>query len=161
MCPDLRVLKSFKIFPRMTHFDYTSNRYFVYVYLNPFIELQKGLRYAVNNKEYCFGYKPLYVGKGTGAGYRHNQHIKSWLNKTEKNIYKLKWFGYLEKEMALAKIKKNHDLPWDWNEYRNNFVVVLETFNSPQELLNFEVGLIQTIGTIKNSTGPLVNIISN
>lgn len=161
MCPNLHILKSFKIHPRIIHFDYIENRYFVYVYLNPFSDVKESISYTINNKNYCFGYSPLYIGKGTGAGYRHNQHISSFLKKTEKNHYKTEWFNYLEKQMIVAKLKKDYSKPWNWDEYKKSYVVVLEVFKTAEDLLDFEVKMIQTIGTLKRKTGPLVNIISN
>ena len=55
------------------------------------------------------------------------------------------------------------DKPHNWKEYQMNWVIILETFQDPKDLLNFEVTLIKNIGTVysKKNKGPLVNKIEN
>lgn len=161
MCPNIKLLKSYKIYPRQLSFNYMVDKFFIYVYLNPFAEYDKPKSYRINNKEYCFAYEPIYIGKGTGAGYRHNQHISSFIKGSEQNSYKVAAFKKLQSDMADATAKQERDKPWNWKEYQADFVIILETFQDPKKLLKFEMDCINKMGTVKNKKGPLVNKINN
>jgi hypothetical protein len=137
------------------------DRFFIYIYLDPFQELVRAKQYSIENKEYCFAYMPIYVGKGTGSGYRQNQHLTAFIAGRENNPYKKEAFTNIHKKMADAAAKGDQSKPWNWKEYQNSYIVILETFNDPKRLLKFEVELIQGIGTIFDKTGPLTNKIKN
>ena len=161
MCPNFNLLKTYKIYPRKIDFNYMRDKFFIYVYLNPFKELGKANSYKIKGQEYCFAYEPIYVGKGTGAGYRHNQHITSFLSGKENNQYKVKILNEIKKGMATSVAKGIHTKPWNWKEYQTGWVIVLETFDSHRSLLEFEMELINSIGTQFDKTGTLSNKIKN
>jgi hypothetical protein len=161
MCPNINLLKSYKVYPRKLNFNYMSDKFFIYVYLDPFQPLNKPLKFNINQNEYCFAYMPIYIGKGTGAGYRHNQHIASFVNSSEKNKFKVAAFHMIQENMAAAAAKQENDKPWNWKEYQAQFVVILETFNDPKQLLKFEMEIINKIGRVQDHSGPLTNIIKN
>jgi hypothetical protein len=137
------------------------DKFFIYMYLDPFQEYVKPKEYNILNKNYCFAYAPIYVGKGTGAGYRQNQHLSTFISGRENNQYKKQVFDNIQRKMADAAAKGDHTKPWNWKEYQNAYIVILETFHDPKQLLKFEMELIQGIGTIFDKTGPLSNKIKN
>jgi hypothetical protein len=137
------------------------DKFFIYVYLNPFKEYEKPKSFKFDNKEYCFAYEPIYVGKGTGAGYRQHQHLTSFLSGKEHNPYKIKILEKIRNGMATAVAKHDHTKPWNWKEYQEGYVIVLETFKDPKILLKTEVKIINEIGTQFDKTGPLANKIKN
>lgn len=161
MCPNFALLKSYKVYPRKIDFNYMRDRFFIYVYLNPFKELRRPLTARAGGKEYCFAYEPIYVGKGTGAGYRQNQHLQNFKNDRESNIQKVKALSEIQKKMAEAVAKQDHSKPWNWQEYKDGYIVILEVFPDARHLLNFEIELINDIGTIYDHKGPLTNKIKN
>jgi len=161
MCPNLPLLKTYKVYPRKINFNYMADRYFVYVYLNPFDELQQALKYTAGGTDYCFAYQPIYIGKGTGAGYRQNQHLNAYINKRERNPYKIQVLKDIEDKMAVAAARGDHTKPWNWKEYQDGYVIILETFETPAELLKFEMELINAIGTQHSGSGQLANKIQN
>ena len=161
MCPNINLLKSYKVYPRKINFNYHKDKFFIYVYLDPFKEYNKPLAIKVNGPEYCFAYEPFYIGKGTGAGYRHNQHISSFKKNTENNPFKVAALKRIEEEMSLAAAKHIENKPWNWTEYQKQFVIILETFQDPKDLLKFEMSLINQLGTVKDKKGPLANKIKN
>jgi len=161
MCPNIQLLKTYRVYPRKLEFNYLKDKFFIYIYLDPFQEFQKPKVYNIDQKEYCFAYQPIYVGKGTGSGYRQNQHIKTFLSGRENNKIKVEAFKQIADKMANAAAKGDHTKPWNWKEYQDSYVIILETFFDPKQLLRFEVELIQGIGTIFDKTGPLVNKIKN
>lgn len=162
MCPNISLLKSYKFYPKLHEFSYMREKYFVYIYLNPFKEYDRPYTFKVNGEEFCTMYEPIYVGKGTGGrGYRHNQHIKSFTSNKEQNSIKVKWFKYIEDEMKKAKENNNINKPWNWDEYKKGWVIVAKTFNNATDLLKFEVTMIQELGTRWDATGPLTNKIKN
>jgi len=161
MCPNFNLLKTYKVYPRRIEFNYMKDKFFVYVYLDPFKELSKAKQYKVQKETYCFAYEPIYIGKGTGAGYRQHQHITSFLSGKEQNAYKIKALERIRKGMAEAAATNDHTKPWNWKEYQKSYVIVLETFIDPKQLLKFEMELINTIGIQHDRTGPLANKIKN
>jgi hypothetical protein len=161
MCPNINLLKTYKVYPRKIDFNYLKDNFFIYIYLDPFQELEKPKAYNIQNKEYCFAYMPIYVGKGTGSGYRQNQHIASFLSGRENNQIKVNTLKIIQEKMADAAAKGDHTKPWNWKEYQDGYVIILETFNDPKQLLKYEMELIQGIGTIVKHTGPLTNKIIN
>jgi len=161
MCPNINLLKTYKVYPRKLSFNYMTDRFFVYVYIDPFQPLKKPMAVKVQNKKYCFAFNPIYVGKGTGGGYRQNQHIADFLNNKNHNPKKRELFQKIQEGMADAVAKDAHQMPWNWKEYQNNYIIILETFNTAVDLLNFEVALINQLGTVFDKTGPLGNKIKN
>jgi len=161
MCPNIHLLKTYKVYPRKIDFNYMRDNFFIYIYLDPFQEQVRPLSYNINSKEYCFAYMPIYVGKGTGAGYRHNQHLTSFIKGNESNPYKVQTLKLIHEKMADAAAKQDHTKPWNWDEYQKSFIIILETFEDSAQLLKFEVNLIQGIGTLFDNTGPLTNKIKN
>lgn len=161
-CPNDSLLKTYKMFPRLHEFSYMRDKYFIYVYLNPFKEYRTSLKFKVQGIQFCSAFEPIYVGKGTnGNGYRHNQHISAFLNNKENNRIKVKIFKEIENEMKKAKELKLVNKPWDWQEYQKGWVFVVRSLNSQEELKRFEMQMINTIGTRWDATGPLVNKIKN
>jgi len=161
MCPNINLLRSYKVYPRKTNFNYNADKFFIYVYLDPFRELEKPIVVKANNKEYCFAYEPFYLGKGTGAGYRHNQHISAFKKNNENNPFKVATLKRIEEEMVLAAAKHQENKPWTWTEFQQHYVVILETFQDPKELLKFEMTVINQLGTQQDKKGPLANKIKN
>ncbi len=162
MCPNKALLKTYKIFPKLHEFSYMREKYFVYMYLNPFKEYNEPYSFKVLGTEFCTMYEPLYIGKGTGgSGYRQNQHIKNFTSNKEQNQIKIKWFKYIEDEMEKAKKAKLVNRPWNWNEYKKDWVQVIKTFDSAEDLLEFEIKMIREVGTRWDATGPLTNKIKN
>ncbi len=162
-CPDINLLKSYKVYPSKIDFKYQSYKFFIYVYLDPFQEFPKAMEAKAGEplKTYCFAYAPIYLGKGTGAGYRHNQHLKAFQNKRENNPEKIKAFEKIRDGMAEAAAIQDHTKPWNWKEYQNQYIVILETFEDPKELLKFEMQLIKELGTKWDHSGYLSNKIRN
>jgi len=163
---NINVLKLDKIYPKIEDFHFYKYQFYIYVYLNPFKPLKKPLvMKSIKGKEektYLSAYEPLYVGKASsGGGYRHNQHIHKYQIGQETNILKIKAFQELEKNFEKARKENSFHLPHNWKEYQSNWIIILETFNDPKELLKFEVTLIKNIGTKYSKTGPLVNKIEN
>lgn len=153
-----------KVRPRINHFDYKRYPFYVYVYLNPFVEAQS--KYKLPGEYIEFAYEPFYVGKATGAGFRHNQHIAEYLkNGTEtvnhvtiKDPFKKEAFKELEKNMKLFG-HKDIKYPRNWEEYQKDWIVIVKAVSDQFALVRYEKNLIKTIGTIKKGTGPLVNIL--
>lgn len=161
-CPNGNLLKSYKIYPKLHEFNYMREKFFVYIYLNPFTVYPQPYTVRIQQQEYCMAYEPLYVGKGSGgSGYRQNQHIGSFISAKVQNPIKIKWFKYIETEMQKAERREDTTKPWNWKEYKIDWIQVIRTFNSAESQLQFEVEMIQKIGTRWDSTGPLVNKIKN
>ncbi len=160
-CPSERLLKSFKVYPRRVDFNYKLDKFFIYMYLDPFQELKKAKTFKAGGTEYCFAYQPIYLGKGTGAGYRQNQHLQAFLKGRENNTYKVKAMEKIRDGIAKAVAEGDTSKPYNWKEYQEGWIIVLETFNSPKELLKFEMELIKSIGVQKDKSGPLANKITN
>ncbi len=151
-----------KMRPRINHFDYKKYKFYIYIYLNPFKPAQ--LKYKMPGQYVEFAFEPLYVGKATNAGFRHNQHIAEYLKtglekegvKTIHNETKKLAFKELE-----ANMKKygptNVNLPSNWTEYQNQWIMIHKVFDNGFDLARYEAKLIKTIGTVRKGTGPLVN----
>jgi hypothetical protein len=163
MCPNINLLKTYGVYPSKVDFQYQSYKFFIYVYLNPFKEYKRPVIHKAGfpEQEFCFAYEPIYIGKGTGPGYRQNQHLSAFLNKKENNAWKVKTFNEIQANMAKAAANMQTDKPWNWEEYKKKYVKVLETFTTPKELLDFEMDLINSIGTQAKGNGPLTNKITN
>ncbi len=161
MCPNINLLRTYKVYPRKLDFNYNADNFFIYVYLDPFQEFDKPVIYKADNKEYCFAYAPIYLGKGTGAGYRQHQHLAAFKAQRETNIYKKEVFSRIQNQMADAAALNDHTKPWNWKEYQDRYIVVLRTFQEPKLLLKFEMELINHIGTMHSKKGTLANKIQN
>lgn len=161
MCPNLTLLKTYKVYPRLTNFNYNIDNLFIYIYVDPFEELEKPKAYKAGGTEYCFAYSPIYLGKGTGAGYRQHQHLQAFIQGREKNPYKVAAFKKIQGQMAEAAATGDHTKPWNWKEYQERYIIILRTFQNPKDLLKFEMELIKNIGTVHNKRGPLANKITN
>ncbi len=153
-----------KVKPRINHFDYNKYPFYTYVYLDPFKEVQ--LKYRLPGQYLEFAYEPIYIGKATGAGFRHNQHIAEYLkNGLEVNNHrkvfndiKKQKFIELEKNMELHG-HKDFKLPRNWEEYQRDWIIILKAMDNHDALVRFESDTIKKIGTIKRGNGPLVNIL--
>ncbi len=163
MCPNINLLRSYKVYPSKVDFKYQKYQFFIYMYLNPFKEYITPVSYKAGDPkiEYCFAYEPIYLGKGTGAGYRHNQHLKAYLRDHEGNQFKIQTFKKIQDQMAEAAAKQDTSKPWNWEEYKQSWVKIIQTFDDPRALLKFEMELINQIGTQFDRTGPLANKIKN
>jgi len=164
-----------KVIPRVDLHDYKNNHFYIYCYLNPFkkgvkkfeVDFDKDLNDKYNLSasptEFIFGYEPIYIGKATGAGYRHNQHLIEFAkspqdiddnNRIVINHYKKEAFQNIEKNMEE---NKDDNLPSNWKEYKDNWIIILTTANDQEELMRKEKALINSIGTIRKGTGSLTN----
>ncbi len=161
MCPNINLLRTYKVYPRVHQFNYMKDLFFIYVYLDPFRPLERPLSVKIDNEEFCFAYTPFYIGKGTGTGYRHNQHMVAFEKGTERNIFKIQEFQKLKDNMAKAVAMRKKEVPWNIKEFKERYVVILKTFEDPKELLKYEMQLINKIGTLFDHTGPLANRIKN
>jgi len=150
-----------KVIPRIDLHNYKEQQFYIYCYLDPFDK--KTQMYKIGNKKVMFGYRPIYIGKATGKGYRHHQHLiefaKSKYDVDEKNDitfnkWKIEAFKKLEFNM---KNNKNMNLPSDWKDYKDNWIVLLEEAFSQQDLQQLEKEYINGIGTLKKNTGLLTN----
>jgi len=103
-----------------------------------------------------FAYEPVYIGKAANrTSYRMNQHLNDFLknNKTSYNDIKSKVFSEIQSNFSKALPGQ----PKNWKEYKDNFIIVLESFEDERSLAQREIELIGKIGCLKNGTGPLVN----
>jgi len=160
---NLPISKFEKVRPRLHYFDYNEHKFFIYVYLDPFTE--KHNKYKLPNGDIIeFMYLPVYIGKGTGAGFRHNQHIAEYLKNGEENLngrvihneLKRRKFKEIEQNM----IRYGHgdiNLPRTWEEYKKNWIIILNEYGAAQQLEAAERNFIKGIGTQRRGTGPLVN----
>ena len=160
-----------KVRPRLNHFRYKDISYYIYVYLNPF-KSGRTLYHLPNGENVEFAYEPIYIGKGTNShtddqmrsGYRMNQHISEYLRKgsedvggrTIHNEIKRKAFQDLETNMIKLG-NSNIYFPRNWKEYKNSWVIILNDYQTNQQLENAEKNYIKGIGTQRRGTGPLVN----
>lgn len=166
LCPVKNTLQLYKVFPKIDDFNYMKYQFYIYVYINPFKPLNTPLKIVTKkNQEHCFAFEPLYVGKASrGFGYRHNQHISTFLKGSENNPLKVKAFKELETKMTAAKKLNAGSMPHDWKEYQMNWVTILAEFQNKEDLLEYEVHLINQLGTQytkKGSINTLVNKIEN
>jgi len=105
-----------------------KNKYYVYVYLNPF----KPGSYEYSN--YKFSYEPFYIGKGCGK--RLYDHLK----------------------IDKCNIIKNEIIE-ELLEYNNPPIIIkFKKYLDEAEAYSIEKDMINIIGRIINSTGPLSNI---
>lgn len=153
-----------KVTPRENHFDHHNYHFYIYVYLNPFAPAT--LKYNVHSVEYKFAYEPIYIGKATNKGYRHNQHIAEYLKAGSEesgnikihNELKKQTFKALEYNMLHHSSQGNH-LPRSWEEYQRDWVIILKGYDDQQSLELGEADFIRSIGTVRKGTGILVNAI--
>jgi len=151
-----------KMRPRINHFDYKKYKYYIYIYLNPFKPVQ--LKYKLPGEYVEFAYEPIYVGKATNAGFRHNQHIAEYLKtglekegvRTIHNEVKKLAFKKLENDMRIHG-SSNVNFPRTWEEYQKQWIMIHKVFDNGFDLARYEARLIKTIGTVRKQTGPLVN----
>lgn len=158
--PDISLFYSYKVYPREITFNYMKHRYYIYIYLNPFVEYLEDEKLGyLSDPRIFFGYEPIYVGKGVnGHGYRFNQHISSFLSGKETNQKKKEKFQEIDKLM-----KQNiPGKPKNWNDYKQNYIIIYKMFSNEKELLYNEMLLINNIGTLytPNNPGPLTNKIN-
>jgi len=163
------LIKNYKVYPRIQNFNYLAHRQFLYVYLDPFNCYVDHDKIGVVNldgrfKKYYFAYEPFYIGKGTGTGYRHNQHIAYFLKNTSvENKETVQKFKEIQKKFNDVMNSKIYG-PGNWNEYQANFVLILDVLErdeDPVNLLRKEMSFVNAIGTIKEGTGPLTNQITS
>jgi len=151
-----------KVKPRINYFDYNKYHYYIYVYLDPFE--QKYSSYKVQGQLIEFAFRPVYIGKATNQGFRHNQHIAEYLKNGQEsnghqvihNQLKKEYFQLIERNMKLLG-HTNVMLPRNWEEYQRDWVIILKALPDSNSLAVYEKRLISTIGTIRKGTGPLVN----
>jgi hypothetical protein len=148
-----------KVCPRELYFDYTKHNFFIYVYLDPFQEINKKF-HVDDNTSFTFKYRPFYIGKGsTGKGFRHNQHLADYINNREKIKTKDK-VNYLEE--IKKKMDSNTDLhkPSTPEEYKKMWIVILKSVDTHHELVQLEHNLISSLGRIRDGgNGLLVNVL--
>ena len=161
MCPGINLLKTYKVYPRVHQFNYMKDLFFIYIYLDPFKPYKQPFKVNVQNEDFCFAYEPFYLGKGTGAGYRHNQHLVAFQQGHENNSFKIRAFKTLTDNLAEAAAKQEPDTPWNLKEYKDRYIVILKTFETPEALLKFEMEFINKLGTQMDHKGPLTNKIKN
>lgn len=151
-----------KVRPRINHYDHNKYPYYVYVYLDPFDERQYKFRMPGEYLE--FAYTPIYIGKATGAGFRHNQHIAEYVKDGREqdgsriihNQTKKEKFKKLEDDMKRYG-HTNVKLPRNWEEYQRDWVIVIKALKNSDALSRYEATAIKNVGTVRRKTGPLVN----
>ena len=151
-----------KVRPRVNHFDYHQHKFYVYVYLDPFIEEQT--KYKLPGEYLEFAYRPIYIGKASSAGFRHNQHIAEYLKNGQEDL-KTGTIHNQTKKLAFKKLEddmkkyghKNIKYPRDWKEYQRDWVIVIKALENSFDLSRFEATVIKTVGTQRTGRGPLVN----
>lgn len=157
-------LKYNKVYPRIDVHDYNKHKFYIYCYLDPFDFNPKKYNIKLpNNQNFVFGYRPLYIGKATGNGYRHHQHLVEFAKsnvdidkdlKTFPNQWKKQHFMKLEKELVN---NRDSNLPSSWNEYKQHWIILLDIANSQEELIIKEKAFINGIGTLRKNSGVLTN----
>jgi hypothetical protein len=159
----LQFLSFQKVFPRENYHNNQKHNFYIYCYLNPFITVNKKI--IIMGETYNFGYEPIYIGKAsTNHGYRHNQHIAEFLHGKDSeepssnigNDIKRQTFFFIDKQL-----KENNDpnLPSNWEEYQKQWIIILKSFDTAEQLIHAEKEFIKNIGTIAKQTGPLTNAI--
>ena len=176
---DFSVQQLHKIVPKINFHDYKLHNYYLYVYLDPFMPKEKVYKLPLNSKDpeeldknYTFYFRPIYIGKASNKGYRHNQHIASFLTGpydeaagTDEEVYnvnKRSEFISLQNKMKLVKEfpeKFDSSIPMDWKDYQRDWIMILDSFDNHEDLVKAEAAIIKEIGTIKKGNGPLVNIL--
>ncbi|MFA7129164.1 MAG: hypothetical protein WC136_08350 [Sphaerochaeta sp.] len=164
---NLTPLQLRKVEPRIHYHNYKTHKFYVYVYLNPFSP--RVSYYDINGITYKFYFDPIYIGKASSRGFRHNQHIKEYLKSSKdydrgiiiQNPIKKEAFQRLENNMM--KVNNNPEqfdiaLPRNWSEYQS-WIMILEEYDTHEALVDGEKQFIKKIGTIKKNNGPLVNIL--
>ncbi len=151
-----------KVFPRVDYHDYLTHNFYTYVYLDPFAPKQ--LKYRINGKLLEFAFEPFYIGRSArGRSFRHNQHIKEHLmgeeNKNNIKIHnRIKKDKFRELESNMRKFgNSSPDYPSTWDEYQKHWIIILNTYDTVQQLNRHEEDLIRSIGTKKRGTGILTN----
>ena len=157
-------LKYDKVKPRVFRFDYRKHKYAVYMYLDPFHSGHYKYEFNCCGKKQKIetAYLPVYVGKlERPLQYRMNQHINNFNRNIDdtQNQYKKKFFQELERQIEQNKESGNPDplMPRDLDEYKNNWIIIIKTFDDVNELREYERSLIKAIGTQFDGSGPLVN----
>lgn len=149
-----------KVTPRINHFDYKKYHFYLYVYLNPFRKWDKS--YSILGETVHFAFEPIYIGKATGDGYRHNQHIAEYLKNGSEQLADGQIHNEVKKR-AFAEVEKNMNhatdphLPRNWDEYQRDWVIILKGFQTAEELSNAENAFVKIIGNKRRGTGPLTN----
>jgi len=152
-----------KVSPRITYHDYKIHHFYLYIYLDSFKEEYS--KYRINGETVEFAYRPIYLGKASSAGFRHNQHIAEYLKNGAESTKgggimhnQLKKEKFKELETNMMKLgNKNIDYPRDWKEYQKDWVIIMKSFDTQEQLTRAEADYIRGIGTIRKKTGPLVN----
>ena len=119
--------------------------FYLYAYLDP----RKENIYLYDNLNYVFKYEPIYIGKGK------NNRIYYHIDNVNETSNGLKWnkIKSILKETGLTK-----------NEYKENYIVKIESSLIEDYILKLEELYIKEIGTINNihgvnKRGPLTNLI--
>lgn len=155
-----KYLDMYKILPRINYHDYKQHKFYIYCYLDPFDK--RITKFNIANQVYNFGYTPIYIGKASNSGFRQNQHIPEYLKAGSEEIgpqkihneIKKKRFAEIDQNM---KSHNNYDLPKNWDEYKANWVILIDAYQTHDELVQAEKEFIRGIGTIRKGSGPLVN----
>ena len=106
------------------------NNFYVYIYLNPFVEGN----FEYNDLKFCF--EPLYVGKGVGYRYRTHLYSKYLKKDTIKNK--------ILKEILITKIEP--------------IIIKLYENLSEDDSFKIERDIIKKIGCLIYNNGPLTNL---
>jgi len=157
-------LKYDKVSPRVARFDYRKHKYAIYIYLDPFHSGEYEYKFKCYGKPQTVksAYLPVYVGKlENSLQYRMNHHINNFARNIEdsQNQFKKKFFQELERQIEQNKQSGNPDnlMPKSLDEYKNNWIIIIKTFDNPKDLREYERELIKAIGTQYDGSGPLVN----
>ena len=151
-----------KVKPRINYHNYKIHHFYLYVYLDPFKE--EYYKFNIGGEIVEFAYRPIYIGKATNAGFRHNQRIAEYLKNGREenrgiaihNQIKKDYFKAIETNMIKLG-NSSPDYPRDWKEYQKNWVIIMKSFQTQIQLMQAEAMYIKTIGTIRKKTGPLTN----
>ena len=135
----------------------------IYVYLHPWSP--GDWKYNIDGTKIEFRFLPIYLGKYERArAFRPEQHISNFL-RGKKDIQDFQKWKYFEE---IDRLMKTHStglsshilLPSNWKQYiRNGWLAIIKEFDDLSKLRRFEKDAIRTIGTMRDGTGPLVNVI--
>lgn len=157
-------LKYDKVSPRIHRFDYRKHKYAVYMYLNPFHSGDYEYKFHCCGKAQTLksAYLPVYVGKlEHPLQFRMNQHLNNFKadRQDTQNQYKKQFFEELQRQMENNKGSGNPDtlMPYNLDDYKKFWVVIIKTFDDKNQLAEYERELIKIIGCQFDGSGPLTN----